>query len=557
MVPGGAYDRPSVVRSMTDSVASDPLERIYRDMIGVAPAPASEVAFPGFTIRGALGAGGFGVVYRAREERLQRDVALKVLRRDAALDGRRRERFFVEARVLARVRHPNVLVIHGVLEHEGEMALCTELIEGASLARLLDENGRLEEDDAIRVGIEACNALNAVHAAGIVHRDVKTGNLLLEHSGRVVLADFGLGALSPRPEVGQGSASRAGSPNFMSPEQAGGVPVDFQSDIYSLGVVLYNLVTGAFPFEADEVPELLRRIREEEPVPLERRRPDLSPGFAAVVRRAMAKDPGGRFPSAHEMEQALRRVLGAPASAPAREAHRAALTASLVVLACLAPLWGWWLWRPGFAPAPEAAPVALRLAVEVEESGELSGARDRAGDAESRAEESPGGQRLRRVRLMLGAERPLHVYLLQEDARGRKYLLFPDGGGANPVPPGRRMPLPGAEDGWLLACDTAGESVVIVAATEAIGPLEDARPPAQERSTTGRRGEPRLKPVSVRGLFRCLQERDPRRFGRYSGEEPSALLGAAAVELEPGPMASFAVEGIWLGRVALTEAAAR
>jgi serine/threonine protein kinase len=140
-----------------------------------------------------LGSGGFAVVYRAREEHLQRDVALKVLHSDVAVEVKARERFLREARALARVRHPNVLVIHGILEHEGEMALFTELVDGPSLAKVLEDRGPLAEEDVLRIGIAVCHALAAVHSAGIVHRDVKTSNTLLDRSGRVVLADFGLG----------------------------------------------------------------------------------------------------------------------------------------------------------------------------------------------------------------------------------------------------------------------------------------------------------------------------------------------------------------------------
>jgi hypothetical protein len=134
-------------------------------------------------------------------------------------------------------------------------------------------------------------------------------------------------------------------------------------------------------------------------------------------------------------------------------------------------------------------------------------------------------------------------------------MLFPDPTGANPLPAGEAEPLPGAEDGWLLSCAAPGEFLLLIAATEPIGPLEDARPLTPSRSTTGRRGEPRLKPVTVRGLFRRLGEIDPRRFGPLAGEEPQALLSSAAIELQTGRLVSLPVPGVCLARIALTEAA--
>src|SRR6185503_4559039 len=166
-----------------------------------------------------VGQGGFGAVYRARDDKLDREVALKLLLPRSPLDTGVRENVLREARTLARVRHPNVLTVHAVLEQGEEIALVTEFIEGRSLADLVREQGPLSASEAAQTGATLCRALAAVHAAGLVHRDVKPANVLRERGGRLVLTDFGLGMLLGGGKAPEQLGFVAGSPLFMAPEQ--------------------------------------------------------------------------------------------------------------------------------------------------------------------------------------------------------------------------------------------------------------------------------------------------------------------------------------------------
>jgi serine/threonine protein kinase len=246
-----------------------PLDEIFRDMRKARFREAGPPSFSGHEVLDEIGEGGFGLVYRARDKKLERDVALKVLLPLPGGDGGAGARFLNEARALARVRHPNVVTLYGILEENGAKALSTELIRGRSLDRVIQEEGPLQPAEAARIGIDVARALEAVHAAGVIHRDVKSTNVMLEDGGRTVLADFGLGVFLSRPGPDGAAGSAAGAPLFMSPEQARGGPVDPRTDIYSLGVLLYHILSGDFPHRADDIETLFARVRERKAAPLE------------------------------------------------------------------------------------------------------------------------------------------------------------------------------------------------------------------------------------------------------------------------------------------------
>jgi serine/threonine-protein kinase len=265
-------------------------------------------------IQERVGRGAFGDVYRARDTRLDRIVALKLLGPDttAALDEVVRE-----AGLLAKVRHPNVVTVFGADRIDGRVGIWMEFLQGETLDRMLQARGVLDAREAALVGIDVCRALSAVHAAGIVHQDVKLGNVMRADGGRIVLMDFGLGH-ETRPRTDGKLTSIAGTPLFMAPEVLRGTPADARSDVYSLGVVLFALVTNTFPVQATRAAELLdqhdrgamRRARD--------LRPDLPESFAHVLDRLLAPDPGSRFASPGEAEHALLQTLGAAApGAPA------------------------------------------------------------------------------------------------------------------------------------------------------------------------------------------------------------------------------------------------
>lgn len=261
----------------------------------------------GFDRIAELGRGAFGRVWRARDRVLGREVALKVLESDAALTPAQRERYLREARALAACEHENIVRIHSVEEREGRVELCLELLDGRTLEQLVKEHGPLGAEEAARIGSDLCRALAALHSRGLLHRDVKPANVIRARGGRIVLLDFGL-AHAADPS-GCRSSIAGGTPLFMAPELLDrSTDFDARVDVYSLGVTLYWLVTGCWPYDATTREELLQRMKQEPPTPLLDRRPDLPRAFVALVERAMAHDRRDRFASAGAMEAALREI---------------------------------------------------------------------------------------------------------------------------------------------------------------------------------------------------------------------------------------------------------
>lgn len=265
-------------------------------------------------LRARIGAGTFGEVFRAYDPHLRREVALKLLRGGQA-DSAAGARLLSEARRLARVRHPSVIVVHGAEEHAGRPGLWMELVPGPTLAESLAAAGPLAAREAMQVGLELCRALQAVHAAGLVHEDLKAGNVVREPGGRVVLMDFGAGALAPGL-----------TPLYAAPELLQGRPPDAQSDLYALGVLLFHLVTGDYPVAGESLAALRAAHSRGARRSLRTLRAELPDDFVAVVERALAP-LGRRFPSAAAFEAALLQCL-APAS-PTRARRRLLLAVAL------------------------------------------------------------------------------------------------------------------------------------------------------------------------------------------------------------------------------------
>lgn len=250
-----------------------------------------------------IGGGSFGDVYRAWDRHLEREVALKLLRRPNAVEDPFASAIVAEGRLLASVRHPNVVSVHGVAEHDGRLGLWMELVDGATLEEVLAAHGPFSAGEAALVGVDLCRALAAIHRAGLVHRDVKTQNVVRERGGRIVLMDLGMGRRLDAT-TSRGS-DRAGTPLSLAPELFAGAPAGARTDLYSLGVLLYRLVTGEFPVRAATLDELEEAHRQRRVVHLRDARPDLPAAFVRVVDRAIAADPKKRFASAGELEAAL------------------------------------------------------------------------------------------------------------------------------------------------------------------------------------------------------------------------------------------------------------
>jgi len=302
----------------------------------------------GYELRELLGRGGFAVVFAAFDLGLKRDVAVKVLRPELAVEPVMRQRFRREAEAVARLRHPHIVPIYSVGESEGVVWYVMPLVGGPSLKLHLERVGRLAIPDARRMLSEAAAALGVAHRAGIVHRDIKPDNILLDGpESLVLLTDFGIAkALGARGQTLTQTGIVIGTPQYMSPEQASGEKTDARSDVYSLGVVAYQLLTGELPFEAATVAALLVKQLVTEAPSVLRKRPDCPSDLAAAVTRCLAKEPAQRWGS---VEDFLHAIAPPPATVEARRSggvgavagfasplarfRRTALTALLAIVA--------------------------------------------------------------------------------------------------------------------------------------------------------------------------------------------------------------------------------
>lgn len=260
-----------------------------------------------FNVVRVVGRGGMGIVLHAVDTCLQRDVAIKVLDPELSRNELAVKRFCREARAAASISHENVVAVHQVEEDESKDLpfLVMELITGESLEKKLQRDGRLSLKEIVSIGMQTAAGLAAAHEKGLIHRDIKPGNILLEKSGqRVKLTDFGLARTAEEVRLTR-TGLVAGTPLYMSPEQASGEELDARSDLFSLGTVLYELAAGEPPFNGKTPLAVLKRVTEEQPVPLRERNPDLPEWFVLLVDRLLAKKPADRFQSAREVANTL------------------------------------------------------------------------------------------------------------------------------------------------------------------------------------------------------------------------------------------------------------
>ena len=272
-----------------------------------------------YEIRSPLGAGGMGEVYQAYDPRLRRSVALKVLPEAVAADAEHRKRFEREARAIAALSHPNIVTIYSVEEADGVQFLTMELVEGRPLTALMPRDG-FPIERLLPIAIALADAVSAAHARGITHRDLKPGNILLSHDGRVKVLDFGLAKLTDSldgsvagamdlPTQSLSTEGRiVGTVLYMSPEQAEGKVVGPRSDLFALGVILYELATGERPFKGDSTASLLSAILRDTPPPVTDTHPTLPPELARIVRRCLEKDPARRLQTALDLRNELEEI---------------------------------------------------------------------------------------------------------------------------------------------------------------------------------------------------------------------------------------------------------
>ena len=280
-----------------------------------------------YEILGLIGAGGMGEVYRARDERLRREVAVKVLPASLSTDANRLRRFEQEAHAAGTLNHPNITAVYDVGTHEGSLYVVSELLEGETLRSRL-AGGPLPLRKATDYALQISQGLAAAHEKGIVHRDLKPENLFVTKDGRVKILDFGLAKLVQPPE-GEGSAATSlptasagtepgvvlGTLGYMSPEQVRGKPADARSDIFSFGAVLYEMLSGRRAFQGDTAADTMSAILKEEPPDLSVTNQNVPPGLERIVRHCLEKNPEERFHSAHDLAFDLQALSGA--SAPA------------------------------------------------------------------------------------------------------------------------------------------------------------------------------------------------------------------------------------------------
>ncbi|HXE58392.1 MAG TPA: serine/threonine-protein kinase [Gemmatimonadales bacterium] len=291
---------------------------------------------PQYRIEHELGRGGMGVVFLATDTTLDRPVAIKVIHPELATHASITRRFSAEARMIARLRHPNIVAIHLAGEATGLFYYVMDYVPGESLRHRLNREGRLAPDVARGIVADLASALDAAGRAGLVHRDVKPENVLLDSAtGRAMLADFGIAramaADGATQITGQGIA--VGTPTYMSPEQAAGDAVDSRSDLYALGVVAYEMLAGAPPFRGPNAAAVASMQISEPPVPIERLRPDAAGPLARAIMRALAKNPADRWQTGEEFRRALHAET--PGAAPRRGRGRRVATAAALALAAL------------------------------------------------------------------------------------------------------------------------------------------------------------------------------------------------------------------------------
>jgi eukaryotic-like serine/threonine-protein kinase len=525
-----------------------------------APAtpPAAIGAWGPLALRERLGAGSFGELWRAWDPRLEREVALKLLE---PRPGAAAATVIEEARLLAKLRHPNVVVIHGADVHDGRVGLWMELIAGRSLEQLLRDQGAMSAGEAAAIGVELCRALAAVHGTGIVHRDVKAQNVMREAGGRIVLMDFGAGVDRERAPADSGGKI-TGTPFYMAPELLRGAPASARSDLYALGVLLFRLVTGTFPIEARSWLELADRLARDDRSLLRDVRPGLPESFVAAIERATAADPEQRFATAGQMEHALAQTAGAAAPAPAAAAgrRRGAIGIALVT-AALAGVGVAFLARDLAAPKPPppaasgapAAAAPVPVAPSPAPTYTVSASVHRVAAGSGVRELLAPGARVAvgdRITLELETSAPLWVYVVNEDEAGHAYALFPlpDLEPRNPLGPGRHV-LPGTRDGTPLSwtVDTPGgrEHLLVLASPERLAEYE------AEMRALARPGEVAVAlPEAARLRLRGIGG-----LGTSPESAPSRSAGTLFEMAQRLAANSEVVSGVWLRRIELANPA--
>jgi serine/threonine protein kinase len=428
----------------------DDIATAYRTNATAAAPPRGNILFRWGVLEAELllGSGSYGDVYRAFDPWLGRHVALKLFRDDAGSG-------LEEARRLARLRHRNVLSVYGCGIHDGRAGLWSELVEGRTLAAAVAAEGAFSSKETLRVGRDLAQALTVVHAAGLVHGDVKAENVMREGGGRMVLMDFGAGG-DARLLAGQRLIS--GTPRYLPPEVLDGAPLNIASDVYAFGVLLYFLLSGRLPYAATDARALREEQRGDTRPALHTLRPDSDPALCALVESCLANDPTQRPADAQALVAKFTHLLHPATRLPSRRLPIAALVTACAALAAVATIAIW----PHLSPSAWSSEVKF---LRVAGNGDI---------------ELPANISLKvgdRLRLSLRSSRDAYVYVLNEDSAGNATVLFPLGRAAqNPQRGGATLTLPGGEGStlaWEVTAESTREEFVVISSLTPLTVLDD------------------------------------------------------------------------------------
>ncbi len=258
-----------------------------------------------YQLEQTLGTGGMALVYKAKDLMLERSVAVKVLREDLSTDMSFRERFRQEARAAANLSHPNIVTVHDFGLNQGHLFIVMEYVPGTDLKTRIREKGRFSVQETLELMIQACQGVGYAHRAGLVHCDIKPHNMLVSPDGRLKVTDFGIARALASISPEERSEVVWGSPHYFSPEQAAGLPPSPASDVYSLGVILYEMLTGQLPFNAGDAEELARMHREVQPIPPRAINPAIPLQLDEIILKVLSKEPSARYRTADQLGHLL------------------------------------------------------------------------------------------------------------------------------------------------------------------------------------------------------------------------------------------------------------
>jgi eukaryotic-like serine/threonine-protein kinase len=510
-----------------------------------------------------IGEGSFGSVYRAYDSQLAVDVALKLMSPSRTARAKNPDRMLSEARLLARVRHPNVVTVYGADQTEDYVGLWMEFIKGRTLGEQLKAQGTFSAHEAALIGRDLCRAVAAVHQAGVLHGDIKAHNVMRQEGGRTVLMDFGAGRPLIDDNAPGGLRNVEGTPMYLAPEVLDGHAPTTASDIYSLGVLLFHLVTGTYPVSGHSFAEIVELHKRGERRRLRDVRADLPDDFVRIVEQATAIDPARRFATAGAFEEALVRMTSpipsasahsvGPAKAPFLAIPRWVMLLAISVIAVGGATA---VWRERASnPTPASTRVAettrpsASSAVDspVVSAYEIDAAFYRVGrngeeQLESGARLAPGDE----LFLKFQASVPIHLYVVNEDDNGESFLEFPLRGQrqTNPIQAGQQVTLPGTTTRWRVTTAGGREHFLVFASPDRLESFEQAfaaLPSPQENAPVV---TARLEPKTIEQL---------RSVGGLTQDASKQNAGTGLWRLFTTPLtnARESTRGLWVRQITL------